>query len=108
MGEVLSGSLPSLPCYTTDTSPSEQMRRLRNPDLFIGDPAKAAKAIMRIAREKDIPIRIQLGTESLMMVRNKALRTIKDGEAWEELAHSTNADGVDTQRVMDRFKGADN
>lgn len=44
---------------------------------------------MKIADMPDPPLRIQLGTECLLAVRNKAKRTVRDGENREELAHPT-------------------
>ncbi|KAI0072706.1 NAD(P)-binding protein [Panus rudis PR-1116 ss-1] len=100
--------LPSLPVYKQEHAPSEQMRRVRNPDMFIGDPAKAAQALLKIAGRKDLPIRIQLGTDSVFMVRSKAQRTLNDtlNPEWEALAHSTNRDGVDKDKVLEMFKAA--
>lgn len=71
---------------------------------YIGDPVKAGKAIIRIL---DPPLRIQLSTECLLVVRNKACKTIQDGEN-EDLAHSTNADGIDKNMVLQWFKEINN
>ncbi|KZT11169.1 NAD(P)-binding protein [Laetiporus sulphureus 93-53] len=95
--------LPVHPKYDTPESPTVQFRKMTAQTL-IGDPAKAAKAIMQIADLSDPPLRIQLGTECLLVVMKKALKTIKDGEKYAELAHSTNADGVDKESVLEMFK----
>ncbi|CAL1707777.1 unnamed protein product [Somion occarium] len=100
--------LPSLPVYQQEHAPSEAMRRIRDPKHFIGDPTKAAQALWKIAGRKDLPTRIQLGTDSLLMVRLKAKRTMEDtsNPEWEELAHSTNFDGVDKDNVLQRLEAA--
>ena len=73
---------------------------------FIGDPAKAAKAMIRVAGLEDPPVRIQLGTDSLMLVKIKAARTIAEAEKWAEIAHSTDADDVDRELIMQHFAQA--
>ncbi|KAI0960742.1 hypothetical protein AcV7_000042 [Taiwanofungus camphoratus] len=99
--------LPIHPKYNTPSSPSNSFREtVAQP--YVGDPAKAAKAIMQISSLSNPPLRIQLGTEALMIARNKALETIRDGEKYEDLAHSTNADGIDKNMVLEWFKVADN
>ncbi|KAF9813651.1 hypothetical protein IEO21_05483 [Rhodonia placenta] len=97
--------VPAHPQYAAPTSPSSVHRKMAA-QPYIGDPAKAARAMMQIAGLPDPPLRIQMGTESLMLVRGRALRTIRDGEQYEELAHSTNCDGVDRNKVMEWFKDA--
>jgi len=72
----------------------------------IGDPLKFAKAFVQIADMDDPPIRLQLGSESWTMVREEALQTLRDGEVYAELAHSTNADDVDQEAVIARVKEA--
>jgi hypothetical protein len=62
---------------------------------MIGDPSKAAQAIIKIAGEPDPPLRLQLGTDCLELVRNQARSTIAESEKWESLSHSTNADDYD-------------
>ena len=71
--------------------------------IAIGDVAKAARAMMLIATFPDPPLRIQLGTDSLVMIRKKAQQTLDDTYTYEELAHSTNSNSiqVDKERLMD-------
>ncbi|KAH9930883.1 uncharacterized protein B0H18DRAFT_1143444 [Fomitopsis serialis] len=94
---------PAPPQYDTPESPTVRFRKM-TAQTYIGDPAKAAKALVQIADMDELPLRIQLGTESLLVVRNKAVRTIQDGERYAELAHSTNVDGVDKDAVLEMFK----
>lgn len=44
---------------------------------------------------KDPPLRLQLGTNAFVGVRNRANKTAADAEKWETLSHSTNRDAVD-------------
>ncbi|TBU41916.1 NAD(P)-binding protein [Dichomitus squalens] len=100
-------TLPMPPQYDRPDSPSVKFRALtQNAAPFIGDPHKAALAIMTIASLPDPPLRIQLGTDAALSVRNKAMRTISDTDNYEELSHSTNADDVDREKVMERLRGA--
>ena len=94
--------LPIHPAYDKPHAPGVRFRELTKTPVFIGDPRKAAQAIMEVASMPDPPLRVQLGTDALMMVRNKARMTLRDNEQYEELAHSTNADGVDKQQVTAR------
>lgn len=82
--------LPVHPKCDRPKSPIVESRSRRmTQQAFIGNTAKAAKALMKIADMLDPPLRIQLGTECLLAVRNKAKRTVRDGENREELAHPT-------------------
>lgn len=104
------GSLVRLsppPQYDSENSPSVLFRKQVIGQPFIGDPARAAKALVRIADMDKPPLRIQLGSESLLIVRHKAMKTIADGEKYEELTHSTNVDGIDRDAVLEMFPGAD-
>ena len=95
--------LPIHPAYDKPHAPGVRFRELTKTPVFIGDPRKAARAIMEVASMPDPPLRVQLGTDALMMVRNKARMTLRDNEQYEELAHSTNAHGVDKEQVMVRL-----
>ncbi|TFY62812.1 hypothetical protein EVJ58_g3632 [Rhodofomes roseus] len=98
--------IPAPPQYDSPESPTVQFRKMIA-QTYIGDPAKAAKALVQIADMDELPLRIQLGTECLLVVRNKAMKTIQDGENHAELAHSTNMDGVDKDAVLAMFKEID-
>ena len=93
-------TLPLPPQYDRPDAPSVKFRKLLAQNPMMGDPHKAALAIMQVAALPDPPLRIQLGTDAVLSVRNKALKTVTDAENYENLAHSTNADGVDRDRVM--------
>ncbi|PCH38204.1 NAD(P)-binding protein [Wolfiporia cocos MD-104 SS10] len=94
--------VPVHPKYDTPTSPSNVHRKMCE-QPFIGDAAKAAKALMQVASMPEPPLRVQLGTESLLIVRAKARQTIRDGEKYEALSHSTNCDEVDRNSIIESF-----
>lgn len=100
--------LPTLEAYEQDHSPSQAMKRIRDPKAFIGDPGRAGQALFKIGGRRDLPMRVQLGTDSSRLVRLKAKRTMEDAmnPEWEELADSTNVDGVDTETVLQRIEAA--
>ena len=94
--------IPPHPAYDTDNSPTKKRRAmLVGADTsinFIGSPIKAAKAFISIAeKKKDLPLRVQFGSDSLAIVRHTALKTISDGEKWASVSHSTNVDGTDSE-----------
>lgn len=62
--------------------------------------------MMAVASLPNPPARIQLGTESVTMIKMKAQKTIDDAIAYEELSHSTNADGIDKNKVMEGLSQA--
>ncbi|KAJ3476371.1 hypothetical protein NLI96_g11197 [Meripilus lineatus] len=94
---------PVAPQYAAPGTPSSIFRSvLHNPP--IGDPAKAAQVMLRIVKERDPPLRLQLGSECVVIVREKAKRTIQDNEKWEDIGHSTNLDGYEKEKVLEHFK----
>ncbi|KAL4248907.1 short-chain dehydrogenases/reductases (SDR) family protein [Abortiporus biennis] len=100
-------TLPSLPIYTTDDAPSEQMRRLlgHKAAAATGDPKKSAKAFIKLANEKNkLPLRVQLGTDSSLIVSFKAKQTLEDAKVWEDFAASTNANDVDKEQLVQQLK----
>ena len=97
-------TLPLPPQYDRPDAPSVKFRQLLEQNTFMGEPHKAALAIMQIASLPDPPLRFQLGKDAVLSVRQKALQTVADTEKYEKLAHSTNADGVDSVRVLEMIR----
>ncbi|PIL33191.1 hypothetical protein GSI_04641 [Ganoderma sinense ZZ0214-1] len=93
-------TFPLPPAYDRPDAPSVKFRALLGHSHAMGDPRKAALALMQVAAMPDPPLRVQLGTDAALLVRGQALRTARDTERWEELAHSTNADGVDRDGMI--------
>ena len=99
--------LPLPAAYDTPHSPTALFRKnALNRDMAIGDPHKAARAVIEVAGLADPPLRVQLGTDSLTLVRNQAHRTLAECDRMEELAHTTNADGVDRALVVEKLSAA--
>ena len=100
-------TIPMPSQYDRPGSPSVKFRALtKNPAPFIGDPHKAALAIMKIASLPEPPLRIQLGTDAVLSIRSKAMKTISDSKEYEELSHSTNGNNVDKDVVMEKLRDA--
>ncbi|KAJ7862637.1 hypothetical protein B0H14DRAFT_3611633, partial [Mycena olivaceomarginata] len=99
--EWASGSMQTIPAPPEygPTSPSGIVRTVldpANPNAHsLGVPEKMAAAIFRVAGEKNLPLRLPLGSESWAIVRGQAQRTLREANEWEEVSHSTNRDGVD-------------
>ncbi|KAI0937996.1 hypothetical protein AcV7_003313 [Taiwanofungus camphoratus] len=94
---------PPLPPYAHIDSPCALFRHMSLNIPYIGDPAKAPKALIAVAGLPDPPLRIQLGTDSMAMVKTSAKKTLKDAEKWADFAHQTNMDGVDKNQVLAMF-----
>jgi hypothetical protein len=72
---------------------------------MIGDPMRAAKVILRLADEPDLPLRLQLGSDAFSLVQGQARKTLSDQEKWRGVSQSTNADGHD-ENVLKNVVGA--
>lgn len=70
----------------------------------IGDPAKAAQVLLHIVTEPDPPCRLQLGSDCVVIVREKAKKTLRENEKWAELGHSTNYDWFEKDKVLEYFE----
>lgn len=65
---------------------------------FIGDRTRAAKAFLTLSeKRRELPLRIQFGSDSLAIVRHTAKKTILDSEKWADVSHSTNQEGIDSE-----------
>ena len=91
-------TLPLHPAYDTEDSQTKRNRSMLTGGEFpfIGSPEKAAKAFITLAEKRqELPLRVQLGSDSLAFVRYTAMKTISDSEKLESVSHSTNVDGID-------------
>ena len=105
--------LPLHPAYDTDNSPTKQHRSIllgtgtSSGVSFIGSPEKAAKAFITLAEKRqDLPLRVQFGSDSSVIVRHTAMKTISDSEKWENVSQSTNVDGVDPKEYTKHLLAA--
>jgi NAD(P)-dependent dehydrogenase (short-subunit alcohol dehydrogenase family) len=67
--------------------------QLRNHATARGDPAKAAQAILRIAAEKQPPLRLLLGSDAVFFAGAIAAARAADDANWRPLSASTDFDG---------------
>lgn len=58
----------------------------------LGDPAKAARAILRISEVPDPPLRLLLGSDAYAVARAADEAKIASDEQWKELTASTDSD----------------
>jgi len=96
-------TLPSHPAYAHPDTPSSQVRKILDTVPFIGSAKRIGEAILKISAEPNLPLRLQLGSESLGLVKSKALKTVQDADKWEAVSHSTNLDGVDGVGYMQQI-----
>jgi hypothetical protein len=65
-----------------------------NHDIMRGDPTKVAQAVLRIASEKDPPLRLLLGSDAVFLAGvAEASRAAEDAQ-WRALSMSTDFDGI--------------
>lgn len=62
---------------------------------MLGDPAKGANAIVKLSHEPKLPMRVQLGSDSLAVVKTKAEIVIRDAEKFEKISRMSDKDGMD-------------
>ena len=63
-------------------------------DVMRGDPQKIARAVVRIANEKEPPLRLLIGTDAVFLAE-VFLENRRDEDAkWRELSRSTDFDGM--------------
>lgn len=74
-----------------------------DPSRSINGPKKGAQILIRIAGLPNPPLRLQLGTGSMAIVRSKAKETAADAEKYADIAHSANLDGVDKNAILSIF-----
>ena len=103
--------LPPHPAYDTDNSPTKQHRSIllgtSSGVSFIGSPEKAARAFITLAEKRqDLPLRVQFGSDSSVLVRHTAMKTISDSEKWESFSQSTNMDGIDLKEYTKNLLAA--
>ena len=80
------------PAYAGSTA---NFRSLRSSITMLGDPAKGAKVILKLSHEPKLPMRVQLGSDSLAVVKTKAEIVIRDAEKFEEISRMSDKDGMD-------------
>ena len=92
-----------LPYSDADTPTSRFRAMLANGgEHTSGDPEKAAAALIKLSHvpARELPTRVQFGTDSWAIVKAKAEATARDSLKWSEVSHSTNKDGVDKEAIV--------
>jgi NAD(P)-dependent dehydrogenase (short-subunit alcohol dehydrogenase family) len=65
-----------------------------NNDIMRGDPARVAQAILRIASEKEPPLRLLLGSDAVFLAGMFAAARAAEDANWRTLSLSTDFDGL--------------
>jgi hypothetical protein len=68
------------------------MASYREKAVALGDPVKAAQAILKIASVPEPPLRLLLGSDAYTVARAADEANIANDEAWKELTFSTDHD----------------
>jgi NAD(P)-dependent dehydrogenase (short-subunit alcohol dehydrogenase family) len=66
----------------------------KNADAARGDPAKAAQAVLRIASEKEPPLRLLLGSDAVFLAGVVTSARVAEDAKWKALSLSTDFDGL--------------
>lgn len=74
--------------YDASFNPVRKAREEKNGHQ-LGDPRKAARAMLAIIASPNPPAHLLLGSDALALVRDKLQRTIESIEQWETLSRST-------------------
>ncbi|KAL0572433.1 hypothetical protein V5O48_009526 [Marasmius crinis-equi] len=101
--------LPQHPAYTDPSNACAMFRTMHDHIPFLGDVKKMAQAIVTLAdismgknghTQKELPLRVPFGTESLFLVKEQARNTIREGEEWAWVSDSTNRDDMDGKQYV--------
>lgn len=95
---------PQPAAYSAPDTPTSQWRALHEKTdvTGTGSPEKAATALIKLSHVpvRELPIRIQFGSDAWALVKNKAEGTARDAVKWSEISHSTNKDGADKEAII--------
>jgi hypothetical protein len=69
----------------------------------LGDPARAAQALLAAVDAKQPPLHLLLGSDALLRAREKLDAVIEEMDLWEEVTRST--DFPQTEAVATRSQG---
>jgi NAD(P)-dependent dehydrogenase (short-subunit alcohol dehydrogenase family) len=87
-GRSMQRSPRSISDYDAMFDPIRQARQERS-GKQLGDPAKAAKAILTLVNLPEPPAHLLLGSDALSLVRDKLTAMAADIDTWEALTRST-------------------
>lgn len=101
--------IPPHPAYTHAGNPCAQFRRLHEAEFpFLGSATRMGEALYKLADEPKLPLRVQFGSESLFLVRSQAEKTIRDGEQFAAVSHSTNREDMDGEEYVKSLMASGN
>lgn len=78
----------SIADYDALFEPIRQARQAKS-GKQLGDPVKAARAMLRVIDDPNPPAHLLLGSDALQLVRDKLARLADEIEAWKSLSRST-------------------
>jgi hypothetical protein len=78
----------SISDYDATFDPIRQARQEKS-GKQLGDPAKAARAILTLVSLPEPPAHLLLGSDALSLVRDKLTAMAADIDTWESLTRST-------------------
>jgi len=87
-GRSMVRSARSIPDYDALFNPIRQAREEKS-GKQLGDPVKAARAMLAIIESQNPPTQLLLGSDALSLVRQKLAALSKEIEQWEEVTRST-------------------
>ncbi len=83
----------SIPDYDAVFEPVRK-RRAENSGKQVGDPKKAAAAMLTLIEAENPPMNLLLGSDALRLVREKLDALKAEIDAWEKLTLSTDVDAA--------------
>lgn len=89
-----------------------QMMRYREGAVALGDPVKAAQAILEVAAADDPPLQLLLGSDAFKVARAADEARIASDDRWRALTESTDHDdadpaGIEAARALTASGGTD-
>jgi NAD(P)-dependent dehydrogenase (short-subunit alcohol dehydrogenase family) len=85
--------LESRPEYQGVLAPFSNMRG--RPEVTLGDPAKMARVILRLADEKNPPLHLLLGSDAFFLANLVGERRHAEDARWKSVSVSTDFEGMD-------------
>jgi len=87
-GRSMVRSARAIDDYDASFAPVRQSRLEKN-GKQLGDPARAAQAILRLVESANPPAHLLLGSDALALVRSALAKRLADIDAWETVTRST-------------------
>ena len=80
--------------YQSTVGARSEAMRAQGPSLWRGDPAKVAQMVLRVASEKEPPLRLLAGTDAVFLADLYAHARAEEDAKWRSLSASTDFDGM--------------